>query len=140
MPSGIRLKRINDQMQRILTALLESKVNDPRVQDAYITDVSVDRELDYANIYVSSLAGKEQAEEILEGLRSASGFLRYAISQEMTLRVMPRLRFHWDDTPEKADRVEELLAQIREERDENPDDEDAADIAEEEDLNDESDG
>ncbi len=121
MPSGIRLKRINDQMLRILTALLESKINDPRVQEAYITDVSVDRELDYANIYVSSLGGHEQAEEILAGLRSASGFLRYNISQEMSLRVMPRLRFHWDDTPEKADRIENLLSQIREERQEDQD-------------------
>jgi ribosome-binding factor A len=116
MPSGIRLKRINDQMQRILTMLLETKVHDPRVQGAYITDVSVDRELDYANIYVSSLEG--ESEEILEGLRSASGFLRYTLSQEIKLRVMPQLRFFWDDTPEKADRVEALLAQIREEREE----------------------
>jgi ribosome-binding factor A len=116
MPSGIRLKRINDQMQRILTMFLETKVHDPRVQGAYITDVSVDRELDYANIYVSSLEG--ESEEILEGLRSASGFLRYTLSQEIKLRVMPQLRFFWDDTPEKADRVEALLAQIREEREE----------------------
>ncbi len=140
MPSGIRLKRINDQMRRILTGVLESKVNDPRVHDAYITDVSVDRELDYANIYVSSLEGKERAEEILEGLRSASSFLRHAISQEMALRVMPRLRFFWDDTPEKADRVEELLAHIREEREERGAVDEEEDIAEEKDLNGEGNG
>jgi ribosome-binding factor A len=116
MPSGIRLKRINDQMHQILSMLLENKVHDPRLAGVYVTDVSVDRELDFANIYVSSLAGKEKSEEILEGLRSASGFLRFTLSQEMSLRVMPRLRFYWDETPEKAERIESLLDQIREER------------------------
>jgi len=116
MPTGIRLKRIQDQIKRVLTVILETKVNDPRVEGAYITDVSVDRELDFANIYVSSLGNHEQAEEILEGLRNASGFMRYALSQEVDLRVMPKLRFYWDETPQQADRIESLLAAIREER------------------------
>ena len=53
MPSGIRLKRIQDQILQVMTLILETKVNDPRVEGAYITDVSVDRELDYADIYIS---------------------------------------------------------------------------------------
>lgn len=118
MPSDIRLKKIQDQIQRVLTEILETKVNDPRVESVYITDVSVDRELDYANIYVSSLAGSEQAEEILAGLENASGFIRYTLSQEVKLRMMPKLRFYWDETPEKADRIESLLAEIRKEREE----------------------
>lgn len=117
MPSGIRLKRIQDQIQRVMTEILETRVNDPRVEGAYITDVSVDRELDFANIYISSLAGESEAEEILAGLQNASGFMRYLLSQEIELRVMPKLRFYWDATPERADRIESLLAEIREERD-----------------------
>jgi ribosome-binding factor A len=113
MPSGIRLKRIQDQIQRALTVILETKVNDPRVAGAYITDVSVDRELDYANIYISSLTGHGRVDEILEGLATASRFIRYELSQEVDLRVMPKLRFFWDETPERADRIESLLAEIR---------------------------
>lgn len=116
MPSDIRLKRIQDQIKQVLTEILESKVNDPRLDHVYITDVSVDRELDYANIYVSSLVGKDQAEDILDGLRVASGFIRYTLSQEVNLRVMPKLRFFWDETPDRADRIEALLSEIRTER------------------------
>jgi len=116
MPSEIRLKRIQDQIKRVLTEILEGKVNDPRVQSAYVTDVSVDRELDYANIYVSSLAGADEADGILEGLNNASGFIRFSLSQEIKLRVMPKLRFYWDETPQRADRIESLLAEIRDER------------------------
>ncbi|QRN84207.1 30S ribosome-binding factor RbfA [Chloroflexota bacterium] len=116
MPSGIRLQRIQDQIRQVMTLLLETKVSDPRVQGAYITDISVDRELDFANIYVSSLVGEEQAAEILDGLRSAAGYLRYELGRVVKLRVMPKLRFYWDDTPEKADRIESLLAEIKAER------------------------
>ncbi len=116
MPSGIRLQRIQDQIRQVMTLLLETKVSDPRAQGAYITDVSVDRELDFANIYVSSLVGEEQAAEILDGLRSAAGYLRYELGRVVKLRVIPKLRFYWDDTPEKADRIESLLAEIKAER------------------------
>lgn len=116
MPSEIRLKRIQDQIKQVLTEILESKVNDPRIEHVYVTDVSVDRELDYANIYVSALGGSAQAEEILDGLQTASGFIRFTLSQEIKLRAMPKLRFYWDETPERADRIEALLADIRKER------------------------
>lgn len=116
MPTGIRLKRIQDQILQVMTIILETKVNDPRVEGAYVTDVSVDRELDFANIYVSSLKGSENADNILAGLTNAAGFIRYTLSQEVKLRVMPRLRFYWDDTPERADRMESLFTEIRNER------------------------
>jgi len=138
MPSGIRLKRIQDQIQRVMTIILETKVHDPRVEDAYVTDVSVDRELDYANIYVSSLAGEQREDEILKGLRNASGFIRYTLSQEIELRVMPKLRFYWDKTPERADRIESLFAKIQEEQESQTEENQTikTDMAEVEDVND----
>lgn len=116
MPSDIRLKRIQDQIKQVVTEILESKVSDPRLINVYVTDVSVDRELDYANIYVSSLAGSSESEGILSGLQNASGFIRHTLSQEVKLRTMPKLRFYWDETPEKADRIETLLEELRKER------------------------
>lgn len=134
------MQRIQDQIKRVLTMILETKVHDPRIQGAYITDVSVDRELDFANIYVSSLEGSEQADEILEGLRNASGFMRYELSQEVKLRVMPKLRFYWDDTPEKADRIESLIAEIQAEREARGEREEGVEQDDEEDMDNEGNG
>jgi len=129
MPSDIRLKRIQDQIKQVMTEILENKVSDPRLANVYVTDVSVDRELDYANIYVSSLAGQSEAEEILNGLNTAGGFIRYSLSQEIKLRVMPKLRFYWDETPERADRIESILDDIRKEREaRGPGEEDVTDV------------
>jgi ribosome-binding factor A len=49
-------------------------------------------------------------------LESASGFLRRTLSSRIELRVFPRLRFHWDPTPENADHIEKVLADLREKR------------------------
>ena len=115
MPSVLRLKRINDRIKEILSMVLLTKVEDPRLSGVTITDVKVDRELDYANIYVSALEGQERADEILDALKKARGFLRYEVSQEIDLRVTPKFRFLWDPTPERADRIDSLLMEWQKE-------------------------
>lgn len=116
MPSPIRLKRIADRIRDDLSEILIYEVEDPRLSGVMVTDVNVDRELYYANIYVSALEGKARSKEVLAGLESASGFLRSQLSQGIELRTFPRLRFYWDPTPENAERIEFLLKQIQEER------------------------
>ena len=116
MPSPIRLKKIAERIRDDLSEMLLYEIDDPRLQGVMITDVNVDRELYYANIYVSALEGKERSAEILAGLENASGYMRHALSQSIEVRTFPKLRFFWDPTPEKADRVETLLRQLKEEQ------------------------
>ncbi len=91
---------------------ITGKISDPRLASVYITDVTVDRELSFAKIFVSSLEGKSQSNEILAGLEHASGYLRSSLAHEINLRTFPALRFYWDETPERAERIEQLLNSI----------------------------
>ncbi len=93
--------------------MLIRELNDPRLKLIYVTDVKVDRELAYADVYVSAVEGTARSAEVLDGLESASGFIRRILAGRVELRVFPRLRFHWDPTPENADRVEKVLAELR---------------------------
>ncbi|MBV6393106.1 MAG: Ribosome-binding factor A [Anaerolineales bacterium] len=113
MPSGIRIKRIEDRIQQEISELLIREVNDPRLKQVFVTDVKVDRELAYAEVYVSAVEGVSRSAEVLAGLESASGYLRRILSSRMELRSFPRLRFHWDPTPENADHIEKILAGLR---------------------------
>ncbi len=113
MPSKIRLQRISDRIRNELSEMLINEVQDPRLAGISVTDVKVDRELAYADIFVSAVEGHERSREVLEGLHSASGFLRHALSMKVDLRTFPRLRFHWDPTPERADHIERVLASLR---------------------------
>jgi ribosome-binding factor A len=116
MPTPLRLSRINDRFQQELAEMLaKNEIRDPRLVGISITEVVVDRELSYAEIYVSAFEGAERQKDVLQGLESASGFIRKMLSERIELRSFPRLRFHWDDTPERADRIERLLASIKEE-------------------------
>jgi ribosome-binding factor A len=101
MPTPTRLKRIADRVQQEISEMLVmGEINDPRLIGISITDVNVDRELTYADVFVSAV-------------ESASGYLRRQLSDRIELRSFPRLRFHWDPTPERADRIEQLLDKIR---------------------------
>ena len=113
MPSKVRIERIEDRFKQELSELLVREISDPRLHQIFVTDVTVDRELAYADIYVSAVEGAARAEEILAGLNNASGFLRRTLAARIDLRLMPRLRFHWDPTPENADHIERLLAGLR---------------------------
>ena len=96
--------------------MLIREVNDPRLKQIFITDVRIDRELAFADVYVSALEGSARSKEILDGLESAAGFLRRELSARVEVRAFPKLRFHWDPTPENADHIEKILAELREKR------------------------
>jgi len=113
MANTIRLKRISDRIRDDLSELLVRQVADPRLGGVTITDVKVDRELAFADVFVSSWEGHEHSEEIVTALRHAAGFLRTELAAKVDLRSMPRLRFHWDPTPENADHIEKILLELR---------------------------
>lgn len=113
MPSGIRLQRIADRIQQELSELLIREISDPRLQQIFVTDVKIDRELAFADVYVSAIEGASRSADVLAGLESASGFLRRVLASRVDLRAFPKLRFHWDPTPENADHIEKLLAGLR---------------------------
>lgn len=114
MVSKLRSQRIADRIREELSEILLQQISDPRLEGVSITDVTVDRELTVAEIYFSALEGSERAKEILDGFQHAQGFLRRELSQRVELRVFPRLRFHWDPTFERAERIERLIAALHE--------------------------
>ena len=113
MPSGVRLQRIADRIREEISEMLIREINDSRLHQIFITDAKVDRELAFADIYVSAVEGSPRSKEILEGLEHANGFLRRELSARIELRTFPRLRFHWDPTPENADHIERLIVELR---------------------------
>jgi ribosome-binding factor A len=113
--SKTRTQRIGDRIREELSEMLLMEVSDPRLQGISVTDVEVDRELAYASVYISALEGEQRWQDILDGLEHAQGFLRHELSQRIDLRTFPRLRFRWDSTLERAEKIERLIASIHQE-------------------------
>ena len=116
MVSKVRVGRIAERIRQELADLMRRSANDPRLVGITISDVTVDRELNYADIFVSAIEGSIRSDEILAGLEHAQGFLRRELAQRIELRRFPRLRFHWDATFEKAERIDRLIAQLHQEQ------------------------
>jgi len=112
MPSQLRIQRIADRILQEISEMLIRETSDPRLSGIFPTNVKVDRELTYADIYVSAIEGKARSAEAVDALAHASGFFRKNLSQRIQLRTFPRLRFHWDPTPENADRIERLIISL----------------------------
>ncbi|MBP9500542.1 MAG: 30S ribosome-binding factor RbfA [Candidatus Promineofilum sp.] len=107
--SKIRQERAAEQIQVILSELFLHEVADPRLDGVTVTEVTIDRELKYANIYVNALGDDDREAEVIAGLESASGYLRGQIAQRIDLRTAPILRFHWDPRFRYVEEINELL-------------------------------
>jgi len=114
MASKLRRERIAERIRDDLSEILLQEVSDPRLEGISISEAKIDRELAYADIFVSALEGSARKDEILDGLDHASGFLRRSLAARIELRTFPILRFHWDPTFERADRIERLIASLHE--------------------------
>ena len=107
MPSN-RIGRINEEIQRELAALIPT-VKDPRVSGMIsVTAVEPTPDLKFAKIYISAL-DKGGEEQVLRGLKSASGYLRRELGRSLNLRYTPELTFVRDDSINKGAHILEML-------------------------------
>lgn len=103
-----RMGRINEEIQRELAALLP-RVKDPRVSGFLsITAVDTTADLRHAKVYVSML-DKGDARAVIQGLKSASGFLRRELGHALDLRYTPELTFVADDSIDQGAHILKLL-------------------------------
>jgi ribosome-binding factor A len=113
----IRQQRVQELLYQELSILISNELDDPRLSLLTVTNVVVSRDLRNAKIYVYHDDEEETPRRLLlRGLDRATPFIRRQLAQRLTLRVVPELSFHYDDTPERAARVSELLQRIRAER------------------------
>jgi len=114
-----RTDRIADQMQRDLAELVRSEIKDPRVGMVTINQVSVAKDLGYADVYVTLLTMEdldehaEQVKTTIKVLNGAAGFLRSELGKRIKLRTIPQLRFHFDASVREGRRLDSLIKQAR---------------------------
>ena len=110
---GHRIERVNNLIRREISELLRCQVKDPRLGTFIsVTEVSTSPDLKYAKVFISFIGSKEEKEKTLSVLTGASGFFRKELSNNLRLRHIPELSFHWDDSIERGDHILRLIDQI----------------------------
>ncbi|MBR6148452.1 MAG: 30S ribosome-binding factor RbfA [Lachnospiraceae bacterium] len=97
--NSIKNTRINGEVQKVLAEVIRGEIKDPRIPEfTSIVSVEVAPDLKNCKAYVSVLGDDEKAAEALEGLKSASGFIRNRLAKELNLRNTPDLHFYLDQS------------------------------------------
>lgn len=108
--SGDRMRRVDEAIREVLSdALQGSDLSDPRIGFVTVTDVKTSADLRHARVYVTVLGGDDQREASLAGLQSAHGVLQRRVGRQLRMKRTPTLQFHYDETTDRAMRMEELL-------------------------------
>jgi len=107
-----RMRRVDEAIRQVIGDAMAGELKDPRVGFVTVTDVRTSADLSHARVYVSVLGDEQQRRASLEGLRSAHGFLQRQLAEELHLKRTPTLEFSYDDTTDRALRVDALLAEI----------------------------
>jgi ribosome-binding factor A len=110
MPSD-RLRRVNTAVLHVLSDAVTTDLKDPRVGFVTVTGVDISPDLRHARVHVSVLGSPEEQVATIEGLASAHGFLQRRIGIELNLKHTPTLDFVLDDTAERAERLNAILAE-----------------------------
>jgi ribosome-binding factor A len=103
-----RPQKLGDLIQREVSDLIRLEVRDPRVGMITITSVDVSPDMTHAKIYFTVLE-KDKLQDTLEGLKRSAGFLRAQLAKRVQMYTTPELRFLYDESVERGDRLSRLI-------------------------------
>jgi len=106
-----RPQKVADLIQRELSDLLRREVRDPHVGMVTLTSVDVSPDLSHAKVFFTLLQ-EDRKDETTRALQRAAGFLRSQLAHRMKLYTTPELRFVYDESVERGDRLSRLIDSV----------------------------
>ncbi len=104
-----RTRRVGEQLQRELAALIRDEISDPRLGMVSVSAVEVSRDLSHAKVFISTLGSARDGDASVQVLQGAAGYLRRLLGQRMALRSVPQLHFKRDQSIEQGARLSSLI-------------------------------
>lgn len=113
--SSARREKLGDLIQRELSELVQRELRDPRVGMITITGVDVSPDFSHAKVFFT-LLDREHLGEATDGLKRAAGFLRSQLAKRIKLYTTPELRFEYDESVARGDRLSRLIDSIKDKK------------------------
>jgi len=111
-----RPKRVAHLIQEEINSILRNQIKDPQLGFVTITGVEVTNDLQHAKVYFTVYGSEQERISTEKFLKRMTSFVRYCIGQRIRLRYTPEISFQYDHTIERASRIDELINQIRQEK------------------------
>lgn len=116
-----RIPRLQAELKKLFNTALAQKINDPALAWVQITDIVISKDLRYAKLYFSHYNNLASHDEIKEALIKSSGFFKKQIAGANIMRTIPQLSFYYDDTEDRAEKIEAIFADINKDYDDDDD-------------------
>ncbi len=113
MAARNRSKRVSELIRQIISELLLFKVKDPAAQKVVVHDVTITDNLRHVKVFVFPPGDEKQKKAAMEALDRAKGFIKKEIGQQAKLKYMPEIVFIYDESLDRADRIDYLLRSIK---------------------------
>ena len=109
-----RSDRVSQELKKEVAVILQREVKDPRIGMVTVSDVEVSRDLEYAKIFVTFLFDNDQEaiNQGMKGLEKASPYIRSLVGKAMRLRIVPELRFIYDESLVEGMRMSNLVSNV----------------------------
>ena len=108
----MNIQRISHQILKTISLTFLMELNNEKLQKITITSVVATKDLDVAKVYFNAINSSYSIAEITQELEKVSGFLRKKLSQKLNLRNTPKLKFYYDDTQDRVDRIENIIKKL----------------------------
>lgn len=110
---SVKLERLNNAFVEKISEILHDEVKEKEAKFATITEVRITNDLSYAKVYFTTLK-PEFKEETLKALNKAANFIEIELSKRIQIRKMPQISFHYDNSIEYGNMIEEKIKEIKE--------------------------
>lgn len=112
MKTYSRSERVANKIHAVITELISKKMADPRIEMATITQIIMTSDLRIADVYISVFGSKKRIKDAVEGLKQSKKFIKKKIAPKLGLKYMPDLRFFYDDSFDKAAKLDRILKSV----------------------------
>ncbi len=117
-----RLSKLSEQIKKEISKIIQNEIKDPRVPMlTSVVAVEVTRDLRYAKVFISVFGDENKKSECIEGLKSASGYIRKEVGSRMNIRYIPELIFEIDRSIEYGMHIDKVIKEMKKNNDTSPD-------------------
>jgi ribosome-binding factor A len=106
-----RTDRVSAQLRRELGTLVHDAVRNHGLPSVSVSDVEVTRDMEHAKIFVTALQ-PERSKEAMKALKALAPEIRYQLAQSVKMRHVPELHFHYDESFDRGERIDNLLRDL----------------------------
>ena len=107
-----RVERIQEQVREEVSQMLATEVRDPGVGLVTVTRAKVTADLSLARIYWTIMGDAAERQKTAKALERAAPFIRHLLSERLTLRRSPEVKFIFDESVAAQDRIERIIQEI----------------------------